>query len=372
MSGARMSRLCAAVLVLALFAAACGGTTGSTSTAGTTTSVPSTLAFDADAATTTTPELTAVAVAARNSLESSPLWVADAQGLFAKYGIDVRYVPVPDEGAVVGALLSDEARVGVLSSTAMVSGVRSIREDLFEPLVYIAGTDIRAESGRATISLIAPSDSAIRTGCDLEGKIVSVDGLRTATSIAVREMILRDGCDPSQVSLVVQGADETVSTLRSKEIDAAATLDPLTARVLRGPNVVVANLDAQLCPEYGVCPLSIAVIDSDWAEINPELAQGFRRAMNEAISWIRVNEIEYRAELVSCCSMDVDDASQSVVPNFVGDRRDLISDMDRLQEVVANQLELGRLADEASADETSAPADTEPDDAETTAETDSE
>jgi len=152
-------------------------------------------------------------------------------------------------------------------------------------------------------------------------------------------MIRNAGCDFSKVTLVPSSAEETIARLENGEVVAAATLDPLTARTLRGENKLVANLDAELCPKYGVCPLSIAVVDVDWATQNPELVEGFERAMHEAISWIQVNDIDFRAELVRCCSVDVDDATESDIPNFVGLGRSLDLDMQRLQSIVSSQLD---------------------------------
>ena len=354
-------------VILALIATACGNGSSTDTAATTTSDAPSTIAFeDSGISTTTAQQFEVVSVAARNSIETSPLWIADSRGLFAKYGIEIRYLPVSDEGAVVGSMISDEARIGMLSATAVVEGLRSLPGDLFEPLVYVSGTDIRADSGRGAMSLVAASGKTITSGCDLVGQSVAVRGFITTPAIAVREMVRNDGCDPAEVTLVVSNAEQTLNRLAQGEVAAAATLDPLTAQALRSSNSVIANLDAELCPGYGVCPLSLAVVDIDWATNNPELAEGFRRAMHEAISWIRVNEIDYRAELVQCCSVDVNDATETAIPNFVGVGRSLDSDLARLQDVVSAQLEARRASNDADAQDdvttdTSVDTDTEAD-----------
>lgn len=360
-----LAGLTSLLVIVALIATACGNGSSTDTAATTTSDAPSAVAFeDSGISTTTAQQFDVVSVAARNSIETSPLWIADSRGLFAKYGIEIKYVPVSDEGAVVGSMISDEARIGMLSATAVVDGLRSLPSDLFEPLVYVSGTDIRAESGRGAMSLVAASGRTISSGCDLVGQSVAVRGFITAPAIAVREMVRNDGCDPAEVTLVASNAEQTITRLGQGQVAAAATLDPLTAQALRNSNTVIANLDAELCPGYGVCPLSIAVVDIDWATNNPELAEGFRRAMHEAISWIRVNEIDYRAELVKCCSVDVDDATESDIPNFIGVGRSLDSDLARLQDVVSAQLEARRAStalSDAAPDEPSPDASAETD-----------
>ena len=174
-------------------------------------------------------------------------------------------------------------------------------------------------------------------------------------------MIIRDGCDPTLVEFLPIPQDEVLGALLAGDIVAAATLDPLTARLLLGPNAVVANLDHELCPDYGRCPLSVAVFQTDWADENPLLVRAFRDAMHEAMTWIRLNEIDYLAELVTCCAVTPEDAAGINVPRFVGDRRDLASDIARLQTVVNTQL--NRVNEPDSETEDPATAGSAPDDA---------
>lgn len=331
------------VVLLALLATACGASNNTPTTDAVTvdSTVPEALSFDdSDRSIATEPARTVIQVAARSSLEASAVWIAESEGFYAKHGISIEFVPVAYEGAVVTALNRNDAEIGVLSSTAALGDLGVIDLEAFEPLVYLSGTDTRSESGRGNISLVVPSSSEIARGCDLEGKVIAVDGLQTAGAIAVKEMIIQDGCNPTLATLSYETGDATLRGLRSGEIDAAATVDPLTAQLLRGQNVVRENLDGQLCPDYGQCPLSIVFVDSNWASGNAETVRDFRRATHEAISWIRVNQIQYMAALSRCCAVDVDDASQSLVPNLVGDRRNLDSDLDRLQDIVAEQLEV--------------------------------
>ncbi|MFT7475817.1 MAG: NitT/TauT family transport system substrate-binding protein [Verrucomicrobiales bacterium] len=298
-----------------------------------------------DSTTSTGVELEQVAIAARSSIEASPLWIADAQGFFTERGIEIVYVPVSDEPSIFAALASGEARGGITSATALLERARRSRLGLSLE-EYIDGTEGRLREERGSLSLVAQIETMISRGCDLVGRKVGVDSNSSLSAVAVREMVIHDGCDATEVELVIADSETRVNSLGTGDLDAAALLDPFTTRVLDGPNKIVANLDNELCPDFGQCPLSIAVFRADWAENNADTVDRFRQAMREAMQWIRDNDLEYRAELVSCCSLTPSDAAGIRVPRFVGDRRDLQTDMKRLLDIVSHQLQL---ADEAKA-----------------------
>ena len=160
-------------------------------------------------------------------------------------------------------------------------------------------------------------------------------------------MVGRDGCDPRTVVFILGDAPSHLEGLETGNLDAAALLDPYTARALRTDYRIIANLDNELCPDYGRCPISIVAADSDWAAANDEVLARFVKALEAAMLWIRTNELLYRAELVTCCALTADDAADVRVPNFVGERRHLPSDMLRLVDILIahdlRDLEIQRL-----------------------------
>ncbi len=344
------------LLILALLAAACGTAPSDDSSADVLTDEPDAIAFEATTSTSTSvPELKTIRVAARNSIGASPLWIADARGFFRDQGIAIEYVPVTDEGAVSSALAAQEAAIAIVSSTAAARS--NTTRQLVEPIVYVDATDGGSDAERGSLSLVAPVASEIDNGCDLEGKTVAVDSIRSISAVALREVVLREGCNPLAVRFTTLDGREIASQLMTGEVDAAATFDPITTELLRGPNVLVENLDFALCGGTERCPIWIAVARSDWAASNPELNAGFIVAMEGAINWIFDNQLEYRAELVSCCAVNADDAAAVVVPNFPGDRRDFQRDLTRLRTVIQIQnenldlLRSGQTVAAASSDE---------------------
>lgn len=324
----------AALVVLCLLAAACGGTTQTESGSGDTAG-PALSFTDESSTTTESIRRDEVVVAARGSIDASPLWVADSEGFFASDRLDISFAPGSDEVALFQELVTGEADVAVVSVSSAVRRAMFDGDEL-EFITYLDGTQGGRDVGRGTMSLVANDDS-ISTGCDLEGARVGVESIYALTAVAIREMVKRDECDPSTVEFVFADSTTHLQQLESGELDAAAFIDPYTARALRAEHQVVANLDNELCPDYGRCPISMVVAARDWAEANPEVVERFQSSLDAAMFWIRQNELAYRAELVSCCALTADDASDIVVPDFVGERRSLDGDLPRLLAILASQ-----------------------------------
>lgn len=330
----QQSAVIGALVVLCFIAAACGGAS-ETESAGEDTAGDS-LSFVEDSTTTT--ELVSidrVVVAARGSIDASPLWVADSEGFFAAENLDIDFAPGSEEIALFQSLVNGEADVAVVSASSAVRRAMFDGDEL-EFITYLDGTLGGRDEVRGTMSLVARSEE-LSAGCDLEDTRIGVDSIYSLSAVAIREMVKRDGCDPATIDFVIGDSTLHLQQLEVGDIDASALIDPYTSRALRDDYAVVANLDNELCPDYGRCPISMVVAARDWAEANPEVVERFQKALDAAMFWIRQNELPYRAELVSCCALTADDASDIVVPDFVGERRSLEGDLPRLLSILVSQ-----------------------------------
>ena len=329
----RRRRLAALLVATVLIGSACGG--GTSDGIATGDDAPATLASDETTTTTIAVESDRIVVSARGSIDASPLWVADSEGFFAAENIDVDFAPVSEELALFESIKEGEAQVAVVSAGTAIRRI-SFNKDELNLSVYLDGTQGQLGEDRGTMSLVS-ADANLAKGCDLEGKRVGVDSLSSLTAVAIREMVGRDGCDPLSVFFVLGDSPSHLEGLETGDLDAAALLDPYTARALRTDYRIITNLDNELCPDFGRCPISIVVTDSDWAAANDEVLARFTKALDQAMLWIRTNELLYRAELVTCCALTADDAADVRVPNFVGERRHLPSDMLRLVDILIEQ-----------------------------------
>lgn len=324
----RAPNLLACFLLVSLVAAACGG---SSETQSADTSVPA----DDGVSTTAVVVPDRIVVAARGSIDASPLWVADSEGFFEGADLDIDFAPVSEELDLFYSLRDGDAQVAVVSASSALRRVIFDGDEL-EFVAYLDGTQGGRGDARGTMSLVELGRN-ISSGCDLETLKVGVDSLSDLAAAAVREMVFRDGCDWRQVEFVIGDSASHLTNLTEGELDAAALLDPYTSRAIREDGRIAANLDNELCPDYGRCPIFIVVADRDWAEANPAILKRFLDTLDDAMFWIRQNSLAYRAELVSCCALNADDASEIQIPDFVGERRSLEGDLPRLLDILVSQ-----------------------------------
>ena len=387
--GVRLSRFIAVCALLALVATACAGQT----TAGTAGDAPESLAstegVEAEVTTTTEVRLDRVVVVARDDISSSPLWIADSEGFFAANGIEVVFRPVTNASELTSVLSRSEAQVAVDSSATAIFRAERFLADI-SIVAYLEATrgDTRTASG--TMSLVAPAVNAGDgwTGCELVGQRIGVDSLTSLQTIALRAMFLDSPCgngegldvtseesaeadvstdedtptgqgdstdesnDGEEEGEIIGGGIELVEldavslkvALQNGDVDAGVFTEPNTSRLLRENESddievrvsVVADLHSELCSGLR-CPTSVAIAANSWVESNPDVVRRFNLAINESIEWIRNNDLDYRAALVSCCALTTSDASEIPRPKLIGARGDLVAELPRIVDVLVDQ-----------------------------------
>lgn len=326
------NRLSVLALSLALFAASCGGaTSGSTDAAEqTTTAAPNSLASTDDS--TATP-MQVVRVSALGTLDSSPLWIAKSQGYFEQAGLDVQFVPRSGANAVGASLLDGTVDAIAISATQVVKLVAA-----GEPIQitnYLNSTS--PEAARHSMTLVADESSGLEVGCDLVGKTIGLNETESLVAHAVTQMVINDGCDGNSIRFVEGELTDQPALLANGQADAIAVFEPYTAQATRLGYVEVANLDRELCPGQSRCPIGVVAMQDGFVEENPVIAEEFNIAVSRALLWMESNPVESRAELVLCCGITVEDASEIRVFDWVANVAALERDMTRLLDVLESQ-----------------------------------
>ncbi len=322
-------RLLMSVLCLSLLAAACSGGTPS-SEAAIESTIPETLAATDDVDEV---ELVEVRVASLGTIDSSPVWIADSQGYFADAGIDISFIPVSEEADVAEALVNGTADTAALSATQAIKLVAA-----GEPLRitnYLNATS--PEATRHSMTLVSTAAAGLESGCDLENARIGVNEVNSLVAHAVTQMMINDECDASTVQFVEASLTAQPGLLETGDVDAIAVFEPYTAQAVRLGFVEVANLDRELCPGLSRCPIGVVAVHDAWADENPALSEEFNRAISRALLWMESNQTEYRAELVKCCGITVDDAAAIRVFDWVGDLNALNTDLPRLMDLLEAQ-----------------------------------
>ncbi len=159
-----------------------------------------------------------------------PLWIADEQGIFAKYGVDAEQVFIRGAPTLVAGLASGDIHFGSTGGTAMLAAIA-------------AGHDLKmvaAFSSRNTYDLV--SRSPIKKAEDLRGKRFGVTSIGGTVWMGIMLWLEHFGLDEQRDKIQLQViGDQSIQmqALENGAID-AAVLDGVFSRRLKqkGFNII--------------------------------------------------------------------------------------------------------------------------------------
>jgi ABC-type nitrate/sulfonate/bicarbonate transport system substrate-binding protein len=139
-----------------------------------------------------------------------PLDVGAAQGIWAKYGLDVEISGLGGDAKLQQALTSDSVDFGLGSGPSMAFAVKG------SPVVAVAAF---AKEPR-NISVVIGPNSSIKSVADLKGKLISVTTAGSLTDWLVHRLSVQEGWGTDGVRTVALGGFEpSVPALKTGQID---------------------------------------------------------------------------------------------------------------------------------------------------------
>lgn len=225
------------------------------------------------------------------------LYVAEAEGLFTKYGID---------GSV---LLFD---VGFLGTQAVVAGQAETAgtvefpvmalvakgADLIIPAVFITADDLRI------VTL-----STIEKPADLEGKTIGlIHG--SSADYAFDRYLSHFGVPRDSLSIVNVAAAEQVALFAKGDIDGFVWLEPLISRSLEIMQGRAHILDPNIAAVYRT--RTYLEMRRDWCDANPEATENLLRAMIEANEFIKANPADTARITAQKLNLQPDDVAKQL------------------------------------------------------------
>ncbi len=161
---------------------------------------------------------------------SLPLYVAEAQGFFAKEGLQPRFTECVGGARCMRLLLDAKADVATISDTPIMFGAFKSRDFVVFATMVTTTDDVK---------LIARRDSDISRAAHLAGKTVGV--VRgSASHYFLDVFLLLHGIDPKAVHVVPLPPEGMREALAAGTVDAVSAWEPFAHEILRtaGDSVV--------------------------------------------------------------------------------------------------------------------------------------
>jgi len=212
-------------------------------------------------------------------LETLPMHVAQAEGLFAEQGLQVEFVPVAS-AAERDQLMQSGQIDGMINDL-----VSTVFYNQAEPQITVVRLARTATSEYPQYRVLAGKDSGI----------TSVDGLRgvpigisegTVIEYVTDRLLEAEGLTADEIAyLAVPRIPDRLALLESGELQAATLPDPLASLALAGGASVV--VDDTRHPEYGNSLISFR---KSFVDENPLAVRGFLAALEEATRRINADK----------------------------------------------------------------------------------
>ncbi|MEW6240890.1 MAG: MetQ/NlpA family ABC transporter substrate-binding protein [Chloroflexota bacterium] len=219
-------------------------------------------------------------------IDTLPMYVAEQEGLFAKHGVAVEFVPVasaPERDQLLAAGQAD----GTVNETLAVMNFN--KESVQMQVVRYA---LRPVEGYGHFFILASAQSGITDAQGLKDVEIGVSQ-GTVIEYVTERLLQTEGLTADEIkTIAVPKIPDRMALLASGELSAGVLPDPLASlAVSQGATKV---LDDSMHPEYGFSVISFRkeVIDA-----NPDAVKAFLAAIEEASDLINQDASKYTSLL---------------------------------------------------------------------------
>jgi NitT/TauT family transport system substrate-binding protein len=216
-------------------------------------------------------------------IDTLPMYVAQQEGLFAKNGVDVEFIPVasaPERDQLLSAGGAD----GTINETLAVMLFN--KEDVQMQVVRYA---LRPTQESGHFFILASAESEISSLDGLKGVEIGVSQ-GTVIEYVTERLLQADGFTADEIkTIAVPKIPDRMALLASGELQAGVMPDPLASLVVSQGGVVVA--DDSNHPEYG---FSVISFRKDVIDANPGAVKGFLAAIEEATALLNDDPDKYK------------------------------------------------------------------------------
>jgi NitT/TauT family transport system substrate-binding protein len=218
---------------------------------------------------------------------------AQDMGFFKAAGLDVKMTVMLNGAALTSAMSSGALDIGIASV-----GVIAMAHEHNLPIRFIAPAAIFTEGARTTL-LMVPRDSTARSGADLNGQTVAINGLKDLTQFSTAAWIDKNGGDLRTVKFIEIPFSEMGVALEQHRVAAALMTEPF-ASAAKSVARELGNAGEAVASKYLVMGW---FAPDTWTAQNAETIRRFRIAISEAARWANAHPEKSAAILVRYTKM---------------------------------------------------------------------
>ena len=169
---------------------------------------------------------------------------ADALHSFKKSGLDVDITQFANGPAQMTAVLGGALDIGLSDTVSLATAISKSA-----PFVVIAGAGMY-RSAAPTTALCVPTNSALKTAKDLQGKTIAILGLHDVTEIGTWSWLERNGVSPDAVKFAEIPLPQVPGALDRGAVDAGILAEPFLSQSVGKTVRVLAYVFDSVAPQF--------------------------------------------------------------------------------------------------------------------------
>jgi NitT/TauT family transport system substrate-binding protein len=224
-------------------------------------------------------------------------WVAQQNGLFAKNGLNVQMLEFNTGNENIAA-----GRAGAVDVLLLPPGTAMIANERGFNLLAIFQNDVAEAQAPDSGTIQVRTDTDIHALKDLIGKKVAVSALHTQNTVALQTLMTRQGIPLDQVTWLEVPFPNHADMLRTKQVDAVATVDPYTTQLLTsGVGRVISYNYVETEPEM---PLGAWFVRRAFLDKNSGTIAKFNEAIRQSMDWMNEDPARARQAVTEFTNLD--------------------------------------------------------------------
>lgn len=222
------------------------------------------------------------------------VYYAQDMGFFKDAGLDVEISSISNGAAIGSAVVSNAVDIGFSNLTSIGE---AYKRNL--PLTVIAPGSLWSRDAATTVIMV-PKDSAVRSGRDLNGKTIGVNGLKNILQYGAQAWIDKTGGDSSTVQFIEMTFPQTLEGLRLHRIDAGLVGEPFIAVAKKDSRILAPGLDA-VAPRLLI---GCYFTTRSWANAHPDVVAHFAQAIGKTAVWANAHQAQSGQILMKYSKLD--------------------------------------------------------------------
>lgn len=243
-------------------------------------------------------------------MDAAPILYGVDAGVFRRFGLDVTFHKAASGSAVAAAVAGGALEIGKSSVVPLISahahGV---------PLTVVAPSVVH-RIGMADSALMVAADAPLHAARDLNGKPVSVAGLRDMQWLATRTWLDANGGDSSSVQFLEIPGASVANALAAGRIAAGTLSEPYITQALAAGR---ARILAKMVDALGGVMTTAFFTTVGFAAAHRDVVERFNRAIVEASAYCNTHPDEMTDVMSAFTGIDRGTLATMVRPAFALD-----------------------------------------------------